>query len=239
VEDRREPIKAGEKVFKWGAGAAVIAALLGVVGDFLRPLASFNLIAFLATSGLLVALIVLRVKRGAVVGSYFRPVCASSVSLAVGFGMWWGLAHFTGSSEKGYLAEHSRFVSRLQSAILSRDEAEGLSGVWVLASDNPADAPDSELQMEDGRLKVRIQFPKRGSFVQIEARYGVTAEGVVYGVITRIDFSPTATKQLPEEDDTFSFRFRADAKRLLVREFRGHGFDELKKVVQGRYTRRD
>jgi hypothetical protein len=239
VDDRREPSKAGRTVFKWVAGAAVMATLLGLTGDFLRPLASFNLFAFLATSGLLVVLVVLRGKRGAVLGSYFWPVCASSITLALGFGVWWGLAHFKGSREKGYLAEHSRFVGRLQSAILTKDEREVLSGVWVLGSDDPAVAPDSELRMEDGRLNWRIQFPKRGSFVRIEAKYGVTTDGVVYGVITRIDSSTTGTKLLPEEDDTFSFRFRTNDNVLLVRELRGSGFDELKKVVQGRYKRRE
>jgi hypothetical protein len=151
------------------------------------------------------------------------------------------LAHFKGGPEKGYLADRFRLVARVQSAVLTKGEGEKLVGVWVLGSDDPAVAAESELRFKDGRTTWFIRLPAEGSSIRIDAEHGTTKEGMVYGIVTRIDYGMTpgkVKKGLPEEDDTFSFRFRVEDDLLTVKELKGKGFEELKKAAQGRYKRR-
>jgi hypothetical protein len=64
---------------------------------------------------------------------------------------------------------------------------------------------------------------------------------IAYGIITRIDDGTTGVtlkENLPEEDDTFSIRFRVDDDLLTVKELKGKGFEDLKRAAQGRYRRR-
>ena len=242
IETSGEHIPPGRRLLKWVGTATAVSAILGLIGDFLRPLAAFNLMAFVATSGVIVSLLVLRARRGAVLGHSFALVCAVCVPLATGFGLWWGLAHFEGSREKGYLAEHIRVVDRLQSAIIHEDERERLAGVWVRGSHDPLAEPASELRVKDGRMSWVICLPKARSPVKIDAEFSVTREGVVYGIITRIDYGSMESslkETLPEEEDTFSFRVRRDDGLLTVKELRGKGFEELKKAAQGRYEQRE
>jgi hypothetical protein len=232
-----EGVKAGaanrtaRKVFKWVLAAGCLSAALGLFGDFFQPVAPFNLIGFAATSGLALLFLVLWVRR---IGS-FGLACAALFALAAGFGGWWGLAHFKGGPDKGYLAEHFRFVDRLQSALVTRVEGERLIGVWVLGADQ-AGEPDAELRVRGGTLTWVLRLRRGGSPVRIDAEYGTTKEGVVYGVVTRIDHGHVEEK-LPEEDDTFSFRFRIGDETLTVKDLKGKGFDDLKRAAQGRYRR--
>jgi hypothetical protein len=120
--------------------------------------------------------------------------------------------------------------------MVSKPEGEGLEGIWVFG---PDDSPDAELRLKGGKLSWLIQYPKRGSTVRIEAEHGVTRDGVLYGIIMRVDYGAADVRQLPDEDDTFSFRFRVDDRVLIIKDLRGKGFDDLKKVAQGRYKRKD
>jgi hypothetical protein len=234
-------IKRSKKLCKRMFAAAGLAALLGLIGDFLQPLVSLNLIGFVATAGLALVLLVLWVKQRITLGKSIGLTCAMLGCLAAGFGGWWALAHFKGGREKGYLADRFRLVARVQSALLTRVEGEQLVDTWVLGSHDPSVAHESEMRFKDGRMTWRVQLPKAGSFIQIEAEYSTTRENIVYGIITRIDYGMTGGKvkaNLPEEDDTFSFRFRVDDDLLTVKELKGKGFEELKKYAQGRYRRR-
>jgi hypothetical protein len=225
----------GQRLVKWIVATACLAGLLGLAGDFLQPLAPLNLIAFAATSGLALVLLVLWVKRREALGSAVGLACVILGCLATGFGGWWALAHFKGGQEKGYLAARFRFVGRVQSATLSKVEGEELMGVWVPVT------PEGELRFKEGRMTWLIPFPPSGSSVRIDAEYGTTKDSLLHGIITRIDYGETTGRvkeTLPEEDDTFSFRFRVDGDQLTVKDIRGKGFEELKKGAQGQYKRK-
>jgi hypothetical protein len=132
--------------------------------------------------------------------------------------------------DKGFLAERSRFVRRLQSAMVS-PEGEGLVGGWVVGS------PPTVLHLAEGRLRWLIRLPKPASDIHINAEYSVSKDNIVYALITRIDHGTTEAR-FPEEDDTFSFRFRLDEDSLTVKDLKGKGFEELKRAAQGRYSRK-
>jgi hypothetical protein len=79
------------------------------------------------------------------------------------------------------------------------------------------------------------------SVVTFQADYALTKDFLLYGVITKIEHSNHLAikdkEKLPEEDDTFSFRFRVDdGDELAIRSLKGKGFEQLKKAV-GRYKR--
>ena len=209
------------------------------MGDFLRPLAPFNFIAFISITGLAVSLIVIRAKRGEVLGSSFGAVCVISVNFAGVFAAWWALAQFNGGREKGYLAEHSRFLGRLQSAIVHQGEGEELVGNWVLLSDTK-ETGKVELSLKDGRLHWTIYLPNSARAIRIEAEYRIAKDNVLFGLVTRINDRTTEARKLPEEGDTFAFWFQPeDQQQVFVKKLRGTGFDDLKKIVEGRYQRMD
>jgi hypothetical protein len=69
---------------------------------------------------------------------------------------------------------------------------------------------------------------------RLEADYGLTRDSILFGIITKI--SGRTFVNGPGEDDTFSFRFRADADELNVRGIKGVASDSLARIV-GRYTK--
>jgi hypothetical protein len=244
AEQRKDaPAEKKKRFGKWIATGVGVSALLGLIGDFLRPLAPFNLIAFVLTFGFVVALLVLRAKGRHLFGAWFAQVCTTSVTLAIGFGVWSGLALFTGSWEKGYLAKQIRIVDRVQSAMLTKDDAEGLIGEWRSLSSGDTGA---ELSVNGGSLRWVIPYPGDTSRVKIEANFavtkvavhGTTKEGILYGIITLIDPHSADGGQLPTKDETFSFRFSLVGSDLTVENLRGKGFEELKKKAEVPYKKK-
>jgi hypothetical protein len=69
---------------------------------------------------------------------------------------------------------------------------------------------------------------------RLEADYGLTRDSILFGIITKI--SGRTFVNGPGEDDTFSFRYRADSDELNVRPIKGLAADSLKRMV-GRYTK--
>ena len=121
---------AGHKVYslytKVVASAGGFSGLMGMVGDFLKPLAAFNLIAFVVSALLATFAVTLWVKGVRPLGRSLAPACAVLLCLALGFGGWWGLAYLKGGREKGYLAGHFGFVDRLQSSVVTKVDGPGL-----------------------------------------------------------------------------------------------------------------
>ncbi len=69
---------------------------------------------------------------------------------------------------------------------------------------------------------------------RLEADYGLTRDSMLFGIITKI--SGQTFLNGPGEDDTFSFRFRADSDELNVRGIKGLASANLARIV-GRYTK--
>ncbi len=233
------PATQKKTLFRRASATAGLCAILGLVGDFSQPIAPFNLVAFLAAGILTVSLIVLRVKRGNLLGSFFVSTCTTAAVSAAVFGTWWALAHFGGGREKGYLAERSRFLGRLQTAIVFQFEGAELLGVWRIGGNDAKVSGETVLTIKDRRLTWVITSAKSGSVIEIQAEYGLAKEGALYGIVTQVDGEPTDGLQLPELDDPFSFQYRpVDADSLTIRNLRGSGLEGVKKVVQGKYRRK-
>ena len=69
---------------------------------------------------------------------------------------------------------------------------------------------------------------------RLEADYGLTKDGMLFGIITKI--SGQTFVNGPGEDDPFSFRFRADSDDLNVRAIKGVASSNLARMA-GRYTK--
>lgn len=116
--------EAGEKVFSFVVNTLISSGLLGTIGSFFKPLASFNFIFFIITfilSGLFVTLWKKNVK---LLGRSLAAVCVILVCATVVFGGWSCLDYF-GGGKRGYLAENFKVVERLQSSVITKvDGAE-------------------------------------------------------------------------------------------------------------------
>ncbi len=88
------------------------------------------------------------------------------------------------------------------------------------------------------RLVWQIGQPSGQGFALIEADYATTKDSRIYGIVTKIVSNAGTAQSLPEEDDTFSFRFRIDEDELSVKDVKGKGFEQLKSAA-GRYKKVD
>ena len=106
--------------YGWTVAAVVgSSALLPVIGDFFRPIASFNFLIFLTCSLVALSLLILFVKRPKTLNYPLGGACLFSGVMALGFGGWWALALLTGGQDRGFLAENVAFIDRLQAATVS------------------------------------------------------------------------------------------------------------------------
>jgi hypothetical protein len=70
----------------------------------------------------------------------------------------------------------------------------------------------------------------------IEADYGVTKEGVLYGVMTKVE--KKGTDAGPSKGDLFSFQFDVSGSELTISDLKGtHVNDESRKIVEGVYKK--
>jgi hypothetical protein len=102
-------------------------------------------------------------------------------------------------------------------------------GEWTLG--------ECKLKAMNGRLTWTIPL-SGGSSVHLQADYSTTKDGLVYGIITKVEYPKDVEdklkEKLPDVDDTFSFRFRVDEGEMNIRYLKGKGFEQLK-VAAGRY----
>jgi opacity protein-like surface antigen len=99
----------------------------------------------------------------------------------------------------------------------------------------------SKLTMKAGRFRWSLTNEGKGENVSVtlEGDYSVTKDSVVYGIVTKVTLVHSGTdtpKGFPEEEDTFSFRFRVDDDELNVKGLKGKGFEDLKRAA-GRYKK--
>ena len=74
-----------------------------------------------------------------------------------------------------------------------------------------------------------------GGTVTAHGNYGVTKDGTVFGILTRVDKSGGG----PDKGDLFSFRVKIDKGTLTVSDLNGTNVtDEARAVVQGEYKRK-
>jgi hypothetical protein len=103
-----------------------------------------------------------------------------------------------------------------------------------------ANSPVGVWRKEDSRIAeatLTITVDKlvwKDSGVHVEADCSLTRDSLLFGVITKI--AGQSFQKGPGEDDTFLFRFRADADELNVRSLKGIESDKLGRMV-GRYSK--
>lgn len=86
-----------------------------------------------------------------------------------------------------------------------------------------------EVPNRAGRTELTITTDKLtwiDSGNRVEADYSVTKDSILFAIITKIAVIQP-TNGPPNEDDTFSFRFRADEGELNIRALKGLGVEQL------------
>ena len=102
-------------------------------------------------------------------------------------------------------------------------------GIWLKA-DGSSRAGRTELTITPDKLTWTDGADR------LEADYSVTKDSILFGIITKIAVRAKLNEVIPNEDDTFSFRFRADEGEMNVRALKGLGFVHLA-AIAGRYKK--
>lgn len=110
-------------------------------------------------------------------------------------------------------------------------------GEWQTPDNKDGVMRLTTIRFSDHRLIMTHKPGVSSPVTLIEADYSITKDGILYGIVTRID-KPESMKDGPEEEDTFSMRFRVDDDVLNVKEIKGKGFESpgLKRFL-GRFKK--
>jgi hypothetical protein len=70
----------------------------------------------------------------------------------------------------------------------------------------------------------------------IHAPYGLTADGTVFGIITKVESKGGASG--PEKGDLFSFQVKVEKGELIISDLKGtRESDDARRIVQGEYKK--
>ncbi|MGL4555843.1 MAG: hypothetical protein ACRC33_32135 [Gemmataceae bacterium] len=87
---------------------------------------------------------------------------------------------------------------------------------------------------DDSTMSILVET--RGKKIDVAGSYGVTADGLVFGVMTKVETDLGAG---PEKGDLFSFTFTITGKELTMSDLKGTKVnDGSKKLVEGAYTKK-
>ncbi len=77
-----------------------------------------------------------------------------------------------------------------------------------------------------------------GEALQIETAYGVTADGLLFGVVTKVE--KKGADAGPEKGDLFSFEYKIDKDELTLSDLNGSKpiSDEAKQLLTGQFTKK-
>jgi hypothetical protein len=116
--------------------------------------------------------------------------------------------------------------------------------IIVQAEEKVAKKPVGTWVREVGKTKLRFAFKadkvtitlgSEDGSVSAEAAYGVTADGTLFGVLTKVD-----TKGLeggPTKGDLFSFDFSAGKSEMTISSLKGTRLNEdAARIVEGVYS---
>jgi hypothetical protein len=86
----------------------------------------------------------------------------------------------------------------------------------------------------DSTMKIAVDTGSKK--VDVAAKYGVTKEGVVFAIMTKVE---TDVTDGPAKGDLFAFTFTITDKEMTVSDFKGTKVnDGARKVLEGVYTRK-
>jgi hypothetical protein len=112
----------------------------------------------------------------------------------------------------------------------------------VNAADPPAKKPAGSWTRKAGDMTITFTFKAdtlearvtNGSTIVVQADYGVTKDGTLFGIITKAKKEGTADG--PNEGDLFSFRVKVEKDTLTLSDLKGTaGGEGAKNAVEGEY----
>ncbi len=119
-------------------------------------------------------------------------------------------------------------VAALPALALAGEKAKRPSGTYTRA------AGDRKVTwtFKDDALKIKVQIGA-GS-LDYEAAYGVTKDGVLFGIFTKAE--KKGIEGGPSKDDLVSFRYELSKGELKISDLKGTAIDdEGKRLVEGVY----
>jgi hypothetical protein len=112
------------------------------------------------------------------------------------------------------------------------------------AADAPAKKPIGTWARGLGENKVTFQFKadsltcvitNGSATLEVEADYGVTKDGVIYGIITKAERK--GVDGGPEKGELFSFQVKIDKETITISDLKGTDNAEAKQLIQGEYKK--
>jgi hypothetical protein len=94
---------------------------------------------------------------------------------------------------------------------------------------------DSEVQFLFKADGLRVVIKGGGATIDVEADYGLTKGGTVYGIVSKT--KTEGTNDGPSEGHLFSFRIAVDKDTLTISELKGTDNDEARKLIEGEYKK--
>ena len=88
---------------------------------------------------------------------------------------------------------------------------------------------------EDDTLRCALT-KSDGTGLTADCAYGVTADGLVFGVVTKVE--KKGTNEGPTEGELFSFQFTVDGDKLTISDLKtSSGGGDAKQLVEGDYKK--
>lgn len=120
-----------------------------------------------------------------------------------------------------------------------------LAALAFAAEDTPRTKPVGAWERSIGDVTSSMKFTadsltlvlsRNGDSVTVEADYGVTKDGWLFGIVTNV--TKNGTDLGPAVGDLFRFRIKADKNQLTISEIKDAG-DRVKQALEGDYQRKN
>jgi hypothetical protein len=95
-------------------------------------------------------------------------------------------------------------------------------------------AGDTEVVFDFSADEMKVTISGADATSEVSCDYSVTKDGIVYGIIRKID--KKGGEGGPSEGDLFSFHYSMDNDTLTIKDLKGSNeHDEAKQLIQGEY----
>jgi len=88
----------------------------------------------------------------------------------------------------------------------------------------------------EDKMSCEVKAPG-GETVTAHGKYGVTEDGTLFGVITKVE--KTGTDQGPDKGELFGFRFKIDKDKMTLSDYRGSvDRPSAKELIEGDFKKK-
>jgi hypothetical protein len=118
---------------------------------------------------------------------------------------------------------------------------------YVGADDKAASKPSGAFERTVGDHTLTFDFQAHSfkttiksndGSIEVEADYGVTKTGTLFGIVTKVD--KKGTTDGPSEGELFSFQVIIDKDTLTIKELKGASVnDDARQAVEGEYKKKE